>query len=348
MKRQCVLYRPGKNPGSVQCTCCSHYCTIGEGKSGICGVRYNDHGELYLAVWGKPSALHIDPMEKKPLYHYYPGEAILSIGTIGCNFSCKFCQNWSISMDRPGVKDIEDYCLERSEGRILTPDEIVRICKARHIRHIAATYNEPSIWFEYSYDIAQLASKEGISYVYVSNGFESQEQLDALVGVISAINIDLKTFRQETYRKIMGGSLEPVKNSIKFLYNTKKIIVEVTTLIVPDMNDSDEELQDIANFIASVGKDIPWHVSAFHPDYKMLDKKRTPTETLERALEFGKHAGLLYLYAGNVRDTSYMNTNCPQCGELLISRVTGFDGKVCNLRDGHCGKCGAPIYGKFV
>lgn len=251
-------------------------------------------------------------------------------------------------MDRPGVKDIEDYCLERSEGRILTPDEIVRICKARHIRHIAATYNEPSIWFEYSYDIAQLASKEGISYVYVSNGFESQEQLDALVGVISAINIDLKTFRQETYRKIMGGSLEPVKNSIKFLYNTKKIIVEVTTLIVPDMNDSDEELQDIANFIASVGKDIPWHVSAFHPDYKMLDKKRTPTETLERALEFGKQAGLLYLYAGNVRDTSYMNTNCPQCGELLISRVTGFDGRVCNLRDGHCGKCGAPIYGKFV
>lgn len=251
-------------------------------------------------------------------------------------------------MDKPHVNDIEDYCLERSDGRILAPDEVISICKQRRIKHIAATYNEPSIWFEYSYDIAQLAAKEGISYVYVSNGFESQEQLDALVNVISAINVDLKTFRQETYRKIMGGSLEPVKNTIKFLYNTKKVIVEVTTLIVPDMNDSDDELQDIANFIASVSKDIPWHVSAFHPDYKMLDKQRTPTATLERALAFGKQAGLLYLYAGNVRDTSYLNTNCPQCGELLISRQTGFDGRICNLKNGCCGKCGEKIYGKFA
>lgn len=342
---ECVLYKPLEG-NKVQCLCCSHYCRIAEGANGICGVRYNNGGKLFLSVYGKPATIHVDPIEKKPLYHFHPGEPVLSLSTIGCNFSCSFCQNWSISMDKPAPGDIEEYTAERSVGRYMAPQDIVSVCKAKGARLIAFTYNEPSIWFEYAYDIAKLAKEDGIQSVYVSNGFESREQLEYIKNVISAANIDLKSFRDETYRKVMKGRVEPVKATIRYLYE-HGVIVEVTTLLVPGSNDSSEEIRDIAEFIAGISRDIPWHISAFHPDYKMMDVGRTPPEAIDRACKIGIEAGLKYIYAGNVINNSFLDTNCPECGARLVTRRTGFDGKTLAIANNSCAKCGARIYGEF-
>lgn len=353
MIRECDLYRREADAGPdaevVRCTACPHYCRIKPGKVGVCGIRYNLSGQLYLSVWAKPSAIHIDPMEKKPLYHFHPGQRILSLGTIGCNFKCSFCQNWSLSMERPSPKDIEEACFDLAGRELLTPKDVVTYCQRHDIKYIAATYNEPAIWFEYSLDIARLAKDYGIKYVYVSNGFLSMEQLERLKDVISAINIDLKGFNDSVYHKVMRGSIEPVKNSIRYLYSNN-VIVEVTTLIVPDLNDSPEELRSIANFIASISSDIPWHVSAFHPDYQMQDRPPTSPHTIELALDIGRQAGLKYLYAGNVHLGKYLDTVCPNCKTTLVKRPSTFLGEVVieSLQDNRCGKCGETIYGCFT
>ncbi|TNJ27495.1 Pyruvate formate-lyase activating enzyme [Giardia muris] len=351
--RECVLYRresESETDGDiVRCTACPHYCKIKPGRVGICGVRYNRLGKLYLSVWAKPSAIHVDPMEKKPLYHFYPGQRILSLGTIGCNFKCSFCQNWQLSMERPSPKDIEESCFDLAGRELLTPKDVIAYCQRQDIRFIAATYNEPTIWFEYSLDLARLAKDHGIKYVYVSNGFTSTEQLEQLKDIISAINIDLKGFNDAVYRKVMHGSIEPVKNSIRCLYNSN-VIVEVTTLVVPGLNDSPEELRAIADFIVSISPDIPWHVSAFHPDYQMQDRPPTSPQTIELALDIGKQAGLKYLYAGNVRLGRYTDTCCPKCKTILVKRPTSFFGEVAvdSLNGNRCAKCGETIYGCFA
>jgi len=300
--------------------------------------------------------MHLDPVEKKPLYHFYPGALTLSVGTVGCSFLCSFCQNHGMSMDRPGravasfkgkgfATEIEDYCFDTTEGGILSPQAVVKACLDYSARIISFTYNEPSIWFEYARDISILAKAKGIVCTYVSNGYESPEQLAQLPGMIAAANIDLKCFREETYKRIMGGSLEPVKRTIEYLYS-HGVVTEVTTLVVPQMNDSEEELRDIAQYLAGISKDIPWHVSAFHPDYQMTDRRATPAKTIIRACELGKEAGLHYVYAGNVYDTGFEATKCPGCKADLISR-RGFHSLPLCISGNKCERCGRAIYGRF-
>ena len=327
---------PVLDPETIQCRACAHSCKIKRGARGLCGIRQNTDNKLELLVYSRPSAVHIDPIEKKPMYHYYPGSEILSIGTIGCNFRCKFCQNWSLSMER----DIEEA------NQVLTPSQCIQICKSRGIREIAFTYNEPTTWIEYNLEICRLAKEAGIKTVYVSNGFMSDYAREQLAQYITGINIDLKSFSDETYRAVMGGGVEQVKSNIRYFFE-KGVITEVTTLIVPQMNDSTEELTQIAEFLASISKQIPWHLSAFHPDYKMTDRARTPATTLEKAYDIAKRAGLVNVYVGNIR-TAHTDTLCPDCQAVLVRRDC-YDTAIADLDGtGKCAKCGCRPYGLFT
>ena len=278
----------------VQCLACAHKCVIAEGRTGICGVRKNVKGELDLLVYGKPVAIHVDPIEKKPLYHFLPGTKILSLGTFGCNFHCSFCQNADISQNKLQdtsymLQDLEDW----------PPEKIVQLALKYKTPSIAYTYNEPTIFVEYAHDIMVLARQAGLKNVFVSNGYESMETWEYIWPYLDAINIDLKSFSDKFYKKQCGARLQPVLDSIRECHR-RKIWQEITTLLIPNENDSDKELTQIAEFIASVDKGIPWHISRFHPDYKMLDKDETSLQSLERAREIGLKAGLKYVYLGNV------------------------------------------------
>ena len=292
----------------VRCMACAHYCVIQNGKAGICGVRKNIDGALQLLVYGKPAAIHVDPIEKKPLYHFMPGTKILSLGTFGCNFRCGFCQNWGISQtkykvekpalsaSRMGIKS-KDEGFEDADDWL--PERVVGYAAEHNIPSIAYTYNEPTIFVEYARDIMVLAREKGLKNVFVSNGYESKETLDYIGPYLDAINIDLKSFSNEFYQKNCGAKLQPVLDTIKRIHEMK-IHQEITTLIIPGENDSEEELRQIAEFIASVDKNIPWHLSRFHPDYKMPDKNITSYKSLVKAREIGLAAGLKYVYLGNV------------------------------------------------
>lgn len=282
--KECVLYKK-LDDKKVKCTACKHFCVISKGKYGICGVRKNVDGKLHLEVYEKPIAVAIDPIEKKPLRRFMPGTRIFSIGTVGCNFKCDFCQNADISQ----VRQEDRYSVE------LSPEEIVDYCIENNIPLIAYTYNEPTIFFEYTYDTAKLANQKGIKNVYVSNGYYSAEAIKKISPYLDAINIDLKAFTDEFYKKICGAKLENVLDSIKYTYKLG-IWVEITTLLVPDENDSIEEITKIAEFIKSVDEEIPWHVSAFRPAYKMLDRKSMSYKKVERAVKIGKEVGLRYVY----------------------------------------------------
>lgn len=320
-------------------------------RAGICGVRFNKEGELYLIVYGKASAVHVDPIEKKPLFHFLPGTEIFSIGTVGCNFGCDFCQNWDLSqaskMVQQKVKDPQAKMVKLGElveyGQDLPPKKIVDYCLEKKIPSIAYTYNEPVIFFEYLYDTAKLAHAQGIKNVFVSNGYESKEALEKIHPYLDAINIDLKSFNEKFYQKTCKAHLGPVLENIKRVYEMK-IWLEVTTLIIPDENDSDQELESIAKFLVGNSNKIPWHITAFHPDFKMEDKPATSPESLKRAYEIGKKAGLKYIYTGNVFDLEHQSTYCPKCGKLLIGRdwhtITEF-----NLASGKCPDCKIKIEG---
>lgn len=282
--KECLLYKK-LGDCKVKCLSCKHYCTIADGKYGICGVRKNKKGKLYLEVYGKPIAVAIDPIEKKPFRHFLQGTEVFSIGTIGCNFKCEFCQNSDISQVRQKNIRITEF----------SPSDIVDYCLKNKIPSIAYTYNEPTIFFEYTYDTAKLAHKKGIKNVYVSNGYYSKEAIDMIKPYLDAVNIDLKAFTNEFYEKICGAKLENVLDTIKYTHKLG-IWIEVTTLLVPDENDSIEEITLIAKFIKSVDSGIPWHVSAFHPAYKMMNKRRTSYEIVEKAVEIGKKVGLKFVY----------------------------------------------------
>ncbi|MBI4440391.1 AmmeMemoRadiSam system radical SAM enzyme [Candidatus Woesearchaeota archaeon] len=316
----------------VRCLACCHYCRIKDGNKGICGVRKNINGILYLMVYGKPISIAVDPVEKKPLFHFLPGTKILSFGTVGCNFKCEFCQNWDISQER------EDY-----GSNDMAPDEIVKLAKEKNTGSIAFTYNEPTIFVEYAHDIAKLAKKQGIKSVFVSNGYESKESLEYISKYLDAINIDLKSFNEKFYLKVCKAQLKHVLSTIKLAHKLG-IWVEVTTLLIPDMNDSDGDTRQIADFIASVSSTIPWHVTAFHPDYKMEDTHATTKKSLLRAYKTGKKAGLKYVYTGNIDLDGHETTYCPKCGKELIKRefmsVTLND-----MKDGKCSKCKTGIEG---
>jgi len=323
--------------GSVKCRLCSQACTIPEGKRGFCMVRENRGGKLYSLVYGKLPAAHIDPIEKKPLYHFLPGSRSYSIATVGCNFRCTFCQNWDISQmprDKGGLIVGDDW----------EPEDVVKEAKKNKCASISYTYTEPTIFFEFARDVGKKAKREGIKSVYVTNGFMTREAIDAMAPWLSVANVDIKAFTNNFYRKICGGRLQPVLDACKYM-KKKGIWVEITTLIIPGKNDSDEELKGIAGFIAKeLDVDTPWHLSAFHPDYKMLDVGSTPAKTLLKARKIGEKAGLHYIYIGNIQGEGLGDTHCPKCGEIVIKRAY-MELLENRLRNGKCPKCGEEIAG---
>ncbi|MFZ5366595.1 MAG: AmmeMemoRadiSam system radical SAM enzyme [Patescibacteria group bacterium] len=331
---EAILYKKLKN-GNVRCHLCSHRCLIPEGKRGICSVRENQKGILYSLVYGMAIAENVDPIEKKPLFHFQPGSLSFSIATAGCNFRCEFCQNWDISQITKGPEG-------RIIGEELPPEEIVKKALEAKCSSIAYTYTEPTIFFEYAADTAKLAKKKGLANVFVTNGYQTPETIKEMKGLIDAANIDLKSFSEEFYQKICGAALSPVLEAIKLMHKAG-IWIELTTLVVPKQNDSEKELTQIAKFIAKVSKNIPWHISRFHPEYKMLDAQPTPLETLEKAFKIGKKAGLKYVYLGNVITETRENTYCPKCQNLAIRRV-GYEVKVLGVdKKGKCEKCGENL-----
>lgn len=346
-----VLFEKLKNK-SVKCTACSWYCHIKSGQTGICATRYNNYGSLYSIVYGNIIGPEIDPVEKKPFYHLFPGSNFLSFGTVGCNFDCQFCQNaWmsqvnKVAGQRSKVENINKIISKYSQK--ITPEKIIEIALEQKVAGIAYTYNEPSIFVEFAHDVARLAKKHNLLNVYVSNGYESKETFDYISDLLDGINIDLKSFNNIFYQKICKAGIQPVLENIKRFYNSG-IITEVTTLIIPDQNDSDQELNNITKFLADISHDIPWHISAFHPDYKMNNSLPTPHKTLLRAYNIGKVNKLNYIYVGNITDPEHETTLCPKCNEMLIYR-NGYEVSVksLDLQKGICKKCRSKIYGKWI
>jgi len=325
-----------RSGNEVQCNLCRHHCLIPDGGRGICCVRENHEGALYTRVYGNPCTRHVDPIEKKPFYHFFPGSRAFSIATVGCNFRCLHCQNHEISQ------------LPRDENRIagyaMDPGEVVEEARKEGCRSISYTYTEPTMFYEYAFDIARLAKEAGIANNFVTNGYIEEEPLTAIRPFLDAANIDLKGFSEDFYKKVCGARLEGVLASIK-KHKSLGIWIELTTLVIPGYNDSDEELAGIAGFIANeVGPETPWHVSAFYPTYKLTDSCATPPETLMRAREIGLKAGLRYVYTGNIPGMDGEHTYCYKCGKPVIRRwgftVTGRD-----IRDGSCAFCGTRIDG---
>jgi pyruvate formate lyase activating enzyme len=331
--KEAMLYKKMEG-NKISCFLCSHHCRISNGKFGICNVRENRGGVLYTHAHGELIAQNIDPIEKKPLYHFLPGSRSFSIAAIGCNFQCGFCQNWQISQ----VKEAKALGLHSEEAK---PEDVVRQAKQSGTKSISYTYSEPTIFFEYAYEISQLAKKEGLFNVFVTNGYMTKEMVQTIHPYLDAANIDLKSFSDDYYRKICKGRLAPVLKSIE-LMKKLNIWIEVTTLVVPGQNDSEDELRKIANFLAQLDTSIPWHISCFYPQYKMEDLESTPQEILNQAYEVGKNAGLRYVYLGNVGKGN--NTYCYQCHRLLIERF-GFSIEAYQVKEGHCPDCNSSIDG---
>ena len=323
---------------AVECFLCEFRCRIPDGKRGLCGVRENRGGTLYSLVYERAISTSVDPIEKKPFFHFLPGSTAFSIATVGCNFRCLHCQNYGISQlprDHAG----------RLDGEEIPCETVVELAERYGCRSISYTYTEPTIFFEYAYDTARIAREKGIKNNFVTNGYMTREALETIQPFLDAANVDLKGFHEERHKRRTGAGLKPVKRNIR-LMKEMGIWVEVTTLIIPTENDSDEELRSVAEFIMSVDAGIPWHVSAFHPTYKMMNLPRTPVETIRRAFDIGKETGLRYVYGGNVPGENSENTRCYSCGAMLIKRW-GFQVIENNLRQGSCPKCGAKIDGVF-
>lgn len=338
--KKAILYEKIKDD-KVRCTACAHYCHINEGKVGVCGIRKNIGGRLYLIPYARAVAVNIDPIEKKPLFHFMPGTRIFSLGTIGCNFACEFCQNWDISQFSKS-KNWTDFD-EDVLGEYWPPKKIVDYCLKLNIPSIAFTYNEPTVFAEYAYDVMRLSKKNNIRNVFVSNGYGSKEVYNLIGGFLDAINIDLKSFNPKFYQRICHSNLEPVLDNIKRLYKMG-VWIEITTLVVPGQNDSADELKKIAGFISSVSPDIPWHISRFFPQYKMEELYPTPVETLIDAYNIGISAGLKYVYIGNAAEIGKESTTCPKCGKVVIKRF-GYDVLKMHIVGSRCGHCGFKIKG---
>ena len=319
----------------VQCQNCAHYCVVAPGKRGICGVRENIDGKLYALNYGKAVAVNIDPIEKKPFFHFLPGSHSLSIATVGCNFSCKNCQNYDISQrpkpDRPIL------------GEDLPPEEIVKIALKNNLPSISYTYTEPTIFLEYALDTMKLAKKAGLKNNFVSNGFMTEESAKLVIPYLDADNIDIKSFSDKFYQENCGGRLQPVLDTAK-LMKKSGVWVEVTTLVIPTLSDSEKMFREIAKFIyQELGPETPWHISRFSGDisWKLQHIPETSVETLQRGWELGKEAGLKYVYTGNVPGLPSEDTFCPRCKTLVIDR-TGY---IIHRHDknGKCPKCGEDL-----
>jgi len=323
-------------PGmKIRCLNCAHYCVIENHKRGICGVRENIEGHLYALNYGKVCALNIDPIEKKPFFHFLPGTYSLSIATVGCNFKCSSCQNWEISQMPQLTGEIK--------GEIFSPEEIVKIAKRNHLPSISYTYTSPTIFSEYALEIMKLAKNEGIKNCWVSNGFWSKELFELISPYLDAVNVDLKSFEEEFYVKYCGGRLQPVLDTLKRI-KQKKIWLEITTLVIPTLNDKEEIFQKIVNFIKKeLGAETPWHVTQFcgRISWKLQHLPDTPIRTLEKAYEWGKREGLKYVYVGNVPGSPFENTYCPHCGKIVIKR-RGYEIERLDKK-GKCPHCGRKL-----
>lgn len=332
-----ALWWEVKDNGKILCTLCPRYCTIGEGQKGFCFIRENIDGKLYSTGYGRPTGFAVDPIEKKPLSHFYPGTDILSFGTAGCNLGCKFCQNWTTSKSKyDDLRSVE-----------ASPDDVIKIAKKYKTPSIAFTYNDPTIFGEYVIDISKLAREEGINSVMVTAGYIDKEARKDVYKYIDAANVDLKAFTEQFYHKITFSHLDDVLNTLYWLKHETEIWFEITTLLIPDENDSSEEIQQMCDWILeNLGDQVPIHFTAFHPDFKMLDKTRTPTSTLNMARNIALNSGIKYVYVGNVHNLEGQTTYCPNCKEPLIIRDwhSVIDIK---LKDGKCWKCNSKIAGRF-
>ena len=314
---------------TVRCFLCAHTCHIAPGERGRCGVRENRNGTLWSLVYGRPVARHVDPIEKKPLYHFYPGSLSYSYGTMGCNFHCLFCQNADIAHAPK-----QGHTIPSNEVK---PESIVNEALETGAASIAATYTEPTIFMEYALDVAEKGQASGVKQVFVSNGFMTPKALQTAVKVIDAANVDLKSFQDAFYIRECAGRLKPVLQSIRALKKAG-IWLELTTLIIPGENDDPGELKAIAEFIASIGPETPWHLSAFHPSYRKTDRRPTSAQILFKARDIGREAGLHYVYCGNIPSGETRHTYCHSCGQKLIDRSMG-QAVLEGLQDGRCSSC---------
>jgi pyruvate formate lyase activating enzyme len=321
----------------VCCKLCAHTCVIKPGRKGICGVRQNRGGILETLVFGLLIARHVDPIEKKPLFHLLPGSSSYSIATVGCNFKCRFCQNADIAQ-------MPNDRMETIMGASCAPESVVADALGQGCRSIAYTYTEPTVYFEFALETARLASAKGLKNVFVTNGYMSREALEMAAPYLDGANVDLKAFSDDFYKERCSARLEPVKETLRRLRTLEKL-VEVTTLIIPGLNDDPDELRRLAGFITEdLGPETPWHISRFHPTYKLTDRPPTPVETLIMASEIGRQAGLRYVYMGNVPGQGGESTYCHQCGALLIERL-GFTVYRNLIKDDRCPECETPVYG---
>ncbi len=332
--KEAMFYSPLED-GKVRCFLCNHRCVISPSKRGVCGVRENREGRLYTLVYGRAISLNVDPIEKKPLFHVFPGSSSFSVAAVGCNFRCLQCQNHEISQ-MPRDRG-------RIEGSAVSPSKIVSLAKQYQCRSISYTYTEPTIYFEYAYETARQARQEGIKNVFVTNGYMTEEALQTIQSYLDAANVDLKSFREKFYKEICGATLQPVLENLRQM-RRMGIWVEITTLVIPTLNDSDREFEEIAQFIVSLGPEVPWHISAFYPNYKMPDLPRTSASALHRAREIGIKTGLRYVYCGNVPGDEGEDTFCPHCGGRLIERI-GFRVTRNDAVNGVCRHCYTKIDG---
>ncbi len=322
--------------GKVHCYLCPRHCHIGQGQAGFCFIRANEGGRLYTLGYAHPAAIQIDPIEKKPLSHFLPGTRVFSMGTAGCNMGCFFCQNWDISKSRA----------DQVHSAHVPPEDVVALAIEYGCPSIAFTYNEPTIWGEYVIDICQAAHERGLNTVMVSNGYITREAFHDIYDHVDAANIDLKAFTENFYGRITLTHLKPVLDTLEWLKNETDVWFELTNLIIPTLNDAPEETRALADWVLEhLGPDVPLHFTAFHPDFKLRDKPRTPPETLHKAREIAMSAGLNYVYEGNIYSDA-ANTCCPQCGTLLIRR-SWHDVREKRLRDGRCPKCNLAIPGRW-
>lgn len=331
--KEAMLYHKSEN-SRVDCFLCSHFCRISDGNCGFCRLRQNIHGTLFTRSYGKLIAQQVDPIEKKPLYHFLPGTTSFSIATKGCNFTCGFCQNWQISQN---VSEYDESITD------VSAEEIVKRAIKQGCKSISCTYTEPTIYFEYAYDICKAAKANGLATVFVTNGYMTEQAIQIIGPYLDACNIDLKSFSENFYQKNCSAKLQPVLQTIKSVYRAG-IWIEITTLVIPGENDSDEELESIAEFLAGLSPEIPWHVSRFFPQYEFDQKKVTDVQSIERARSIGLKAGLRYVYAGNV--ASETDTVCYKCKKVLVQR-SGYRISGISVSEGKCPECQTQINGRW-
>lgn len=332
-----ALWWQKTNNDKILCTLCPRYCTIGEGQSGFCFIRKNIEGTLYSLGYGRPTGFAIDPIEKKPLNHFYPGSDILSFGTAGCNLGCKFCQNWHTSKAR----------IADENSIYASPEDVIRIARKYGAPSIAYTYNDPTIFGEYVIDVSKLARENGIKNVMVTAGYIDKEARKEVYKYIDAANVDLKAFTEQFYHKLTFSHLSDILDTLLWLKNETGVWFEITTLLIPGENDSYDEISRMCGWITdNLGDEVPIHFTAFYPDFKMTDKPRTPLSTLEMARKTALARGIKYCYLGNVHNVKGESTYCPGCGEVLIER-DWHSVLTYKIKNGCCGKCGSKIAGRF-